>query len=132
IDLIKKQDPNFKDPPPPISPAAVSVLNIRFGSTPDEVITAVGQPERTEKPVTSEEEEGIIFHYDNTLGINVVFSNGKVIMINVFAPQLPGSQTALKPEVAGVEVGASVDALKNTIGHPLPLRPPPTSAPPIS
>jgi len=127
IDLIKKQDPNFKDPPPPISPAAVSVLNIRFGSTPDEVITAVGQPERTEKPVTSEEEEGIIFHYDNTLGINVVFSNGKVIMINVFAPQLPGSQTALKPEVAGVEVGASVDDLKNKIGQPIQVRPDPNS-----
>jgi hypothetical protein len=35
----------------------------------------------------------------------VVFSSGKVIMSNVFALQLPGSQTALKPEVAGVEIG---------------------------
>ena len=113
IDLIKKQDANFKDPPPPISPAAVSVLNIRFGSTPGEVITAVGRPERTESPITSEEDQGIIFHYDNTLGINVVFSSGKAIMINVFTPQLPGSQTALKPEVAGVEIGASIEDLKN-------------------
>jgi predicted Zn-dependent protease len=120
IDLIKRQDPNFRDPPPPISPA--SVLNIRFGSTPDEVITAVGQPERTEKPVTSDGDDGIIFHYDNTLGINVVFSNGKVMMINVFTPQLPGSQGALKPEVAGVEVGASIDDVKNKMGQPIQVR----------
>jgi predicted Zn-dependent protease len=127
IDLIKKQEPEFKDPPPPISPDAVTVLNIRFGSTPDDVIKAVGQPERRENVVTSEEDEGIIFHYDNSLGINVVFSSGKVIMINVFAPQLPNSQNALKPEVAGVEVGTGVDDLKNKIGQPIQVRPDPNS-----
>ena len=122
VDLIKKQDPNFKDPPLPISPAAVNVLNIRCGSTPDEVIKAVGQPERTEKPVTSEEDEGLIFHYDSSLGINVVFSSGKVIMVSVFAPQLPESGY-VTPEVAGVEVGASVADLKNKIGQPVQVRP---------
>jgi predicted Zn-dependent protease/peptidoglycan hydrolase-like protein with peptidoglycan-binding domain len=127
IELIKKHDPNFKDPPAPISPATVNVLNIRFGSTPDEVITAIGQPERTEKPITSEEDEGIIFHYDNTLGINVVFSSGKAMMINVFTPQLPGSQAALKPEVAGVEVGASIDDVKDKMGQPIQVRSDPNS-----
>jgi predicted Zn-dependent protease len=125
VELIKKQDSTFTDPSPPISPAAVSVLNIRFGSTPDEVIAAVGQPERTEKPVTSEEEEGMIFHYDKTLGINVVFSNDKVIMINVFAPLVP--QSAVTPEVAGVEVGTSVNDLKTKIGQPVQVRPVPNS-----
>ena len=127
IDLIKEKDANFKDPPAAISPTALNVLNIRFGSTSDEVIAAVGQPERTEKPITSEEDEGMIFHYDDTLGINVVFSSGKAIMINVFAPQLRGLQTALKPEVAGVEVGASVDVLKNKIGQPIQVRLDPNS-----
>ena len=122
VDLIKKQDPNFKDPPPLISPAAVNVLNIRVGSTPDDVIKAVGQPERTEKPVTSEEDEGLIFHYDSSLGITVVFSNDKVIMVSVFTPQLPESGY-VQPEVAGVEVGASVQDLKNKIGQPLQVRP---------
>jgi predicted Zn-dependent protease len=127
IDLIKKQEPDFKDPPPLISPAAVTVLDIRFGSTPEDVIKAVGQPERTENVVTSEEDEGIIFHYDNSLGINVVFSSGKVIMINVFAAQLPNSQNALKPEVAGIEVGTGVDDLKNKIGQPIQVQPDPNS-----
>jgi hypothetical protein len=86
------------------------------------VITAVGQPERTEKPITSEGDDGIIFHYDNTLGINVVFSSGKVIMINIFTPQLPGSQGGLRPEVAGVEVGASIDDVKNKMGQPIQVR----------
>jgi predicted Zn-dependent protease len=122
VDLIKKQDPNFKDPPPLISPAAVNVLNIRVGSTPDDVIKAVGQPERTEKPVTSEEDEGLIFHYDSSLGITVVFSSGKVIMVSVFTPQIPESGY-VQPEVAGVEVGASVQDLKNKIGQPLQVRP---------
>ena len=122
VDLIKKQDPNFKDPPPLISPAAVNVLNIRVGSTPDDVIKAVGQPERTEKPVTSEEDEGLIFHYDSSLGITVVFSSGKVIMVSVFIPQIPESGY-VQPEVAGVEVGASVQDLKNKIGQPLQVRP---------
>src|SRR5580704_16172065 len=121
-DFIRKQDPNFKDPPPPISSAAVNVLNIQCGSTPDEVIKAVGQPERTEKPVTSEEDEGLIFHYDSSLGITVVFSSGKVMMVSVFTPQLPESGY-VQPEVAGVEVGASVQDLKNKIGQPLQVRP---------
>ncbi|MBV8377224.1 MAG: M48 family metalloprotease [Verrucomicrobia bacterium] len=123
IDLIKKQDSKFKDPPASIPPAAVNVLNIRFGAAPDEVINAIGQPERTERAITSGEDEGIIFHYDDTLGLNVVFSSGKVIMINVFAPQLHDSRTALKPEVAGVEVGASVNDLKNRIGQPIQVQP---------
>ena len=126
IELIKKHDPNFKDPPPPISPEAVNVLNIRFGSTPDEVIAAIGQPERT-KADYLREDEGIIFHYDNTLGINVVFSSGKAMMINVFTPQLPGSQAALKPEVAGVEVGASIDDVKDKMGQPIQVRSDPNS-----
>jgi hypothetical protein len=121
VDLVKKQDPDFKDTPPPISSAAVNVLNIRCGSTPDDVIKAVGQPERTEKPVTSEEDEGLIFHYDSSLGINVVFSSGKVIMVSVFVPQLPDS-AYVTPEVAGVEVGASVADLKNKIGQPVQVR----------
>ena len=122
LDFIRKQDPNFKDPPPPISSAAVNVLNIQCGSTPDEVIKAVGQPERTEKPVTSEEDEGLIFHYDSSLGITVVFSSGKVIMVSVFTPQIQESGY-VQPEVAGVEVGASVQDLKNKIGQPLQVRP---------
>ncbi len=126
MDLIKKQDPNFKDPPPPISSAAVNVLNIQCGSTPDEVIKAVGQPERTEKPVTSEEEQGLIFHYDKSLGINVAFSGGKVIMVNVFVPQIPDSGY-VTPEVAGVEIGASVADLKNKLGQPVQVRPVPNS-----
>jgi predicted Zn-dependent protease len=121
VDLVKKQGPDFKDTPPPISSAAVNVLNIRCGSTPDDVIKAVGQPERTEKPVTSEEDEGLIFHYDSSLGINVVFSSGKVIMVSVFVPQLPDS-AYVTPEVAGVEVGASVADLKNKIGQPVQVR----------
>src|SRR5271157_748115 len=126
VDLIRKQDPNFKDPPLLIPPAAVNVLNIRCGSTPDDVIKAVGQPERTEKPVTSEEDEGLIFHYDSSLGVTVVFSSGKVIMVSVFAPQLPESGY-VQPEVAGVEVGASVQDLKNKFGQPLQVRPVPNS-----
>jgi predicted Zn-dependent protease len=126
VDLIRKQDPNFQDPPPPISSAAVNVLNVRCGSTPDDVIKAVGQPERTEKPVTSEEEEGLIFHYDKSLGINVVFSSGKVIMVNVFVPQVPDSGY-VTPEIAGVEIGASLQDLKNKIGQPLQVRPVPNS-----
>jgi len=127
IELVRKQDPTFKDPPPSISPAAVRILNISLGSTPDDVIKAVGQPERTEKIATSEEDEGLIFHYDKTLGINVVFSSGKVILINVFAPQLHDSETALKPEVAGVELGASFEDIKNKIGPPVQVRPDPNS-----
>jgi predicted Zn-dependent protease len=127
-DLVRKQDPGFKDPPPPISSAEVNVLNVRFGSTSDDVIKAVGQPERTEKPVTSDEEEGLIFYYDKSLGINVVFSSGKVIMVNVFAPQVhdsgPGTPA---PEVAGVEIGASVNDLKAKIGEPVQVRPVPNS-----
>jgi predicted Zn-dependent protease len=122
VDLIRKQDSDFKDPPLPISPAAVNILNIRCGSTPDDVIKAVGQPERTEKPVTSEEEEGLIFHYDRSLGINVVFASSKVIMVSVFSPQLPDSGYVI-PEVAGVEVGASIVDLKHKIGEPLQVRP---------
>ena len=116
IDLVKKQDPTFQDPIPPISSTAVNVLNIRLGSTPDDVIKAVGQPERRLEAVTSTEEQGLIFYYDKTLGINVVFSGGKVIMVNVFAPQLHDSGTALTPEVAGVEIGASVEDLESKIG----------------
>jgi predicted Zn-dependent protease len=126
IDLVKKQDPTFQDPIPPISPAAVNVLNIRLGSTPDDVIRAVGQPERRLEAVTSTQEQGLIFYYDKTLGINVVFSGGKVIMVNVFAPQLH-SETALTPEVAGVEIGASVEDLENKIGQPAQVRPDPSS-----
>ena len=37
-------------------------------------------------------------------------------MVNVFAPQLHDSETALTPEVAGVEIGASVEDLENKIG----------------
>jgi hypothetical protein len=128
VEFIKKQDPDFKDPPAPISTAGVNVLNVRCGSTSDDVIKAVGQPERTEKPVTSEEEEGLIFHYDKSLGINVVFSSGKVIMVNVFAPQVRDAAAGtLAPEVAGVEIGASVEDLKNKIGQPVQVRPVPNS-----
>ena len=125
--LLKQQDPKYNFPPGQISPTAANVLNIRLGSTPEEVKKAVGEPERTEKPVTSDEEEGIIFHYDNTLGMNVVFADGKVIMINVFAPQLLNTQGAPPPEVAGIEVGGHVDDIKDKIGKPIQIRPDPNS-----
>lgn len=123
-ELLKEQNAPSDDAPPPISPTALNVLNIRLGSGPEDVIKAVGNPERTEKAVTSEEDEGAILHYDDTLGLNVVLSNDKVVMIDIFAPQLPGSENALRPELAGIAIGASADELTQKLGQPTQIRPP--------
>jgi predicted Zn-dependent protease len=122
ISLLRQHNQILDDPASGISPTAANPLQIHLGSTIEEVAKAVGRPDRIEKVDTSGGDEGAIYHYDNTLGINVVFTNGKVVLINLFAPLPANQQTAFRPTVAGITVGTEVDDLTKKLGQPVQVR----------
>jgi hypothetical protein len=90
------------------------------------VTKVVGKPDSIETSKTSAQDSGQIFWY-TTLGIGVIFSEGKAVLVSVFAPTV-GDQRFLQPgyvpqpEVAGVAIGRSVDDLRKVLGEPVSVR----------
>ena len=109
----------------PSRPSVTNILGVKLGATPDEVAKVIGKPDRIETSKTSAQDSGQVFWY-TTLGIGVVFSEGKAVWVGVFAPttgdQFRQSGYAPQPEVAGVAIGRSFDDLRKTLGEPVSVR----------
>jgi tetratricopeptide (TPR) repeat protein len=109
----------------PSRPSVTNILGVKLGATPDEVAKVIEKPDRVETGKTSVQDSGLIFWY-TTLGMGVVFSEDKAVLLSVFAPsagdQFRQSDYAPQPEVAGVAIGHSFDDLRKTLGEPVSVR----------
>jgi hypothetical protein len=109
----------------PARPSVTNILGVKLGATPDEVAKVIGKPDRIETSKTSAQDSGQIFWY-TTLGINIVFSEGKAAWVGVFAltagDEFRESGYTPQSEVAGVAVGPSFDDLRKALGEPLSVR----------
>jgi metalloendopeptidase OMA1, mitochondrial len=126
VNLLRQNNETVDDPKG-FSDAVIKVLQVQLGSSTQDVIKAIGQPDRIEQTSTSEGDEGTTYHYDNTLGMSVVFTNGKVVMINLLEPLPANEPAAVMPAVAGIQIGTNVDEMKKKLGEPVQVRVDPTT-----
>jgi predicted Zn-dependent protease len=107
---------------PPVS----SVLGLQLGAQPRKVIDSLGKPERIVQCTTADGSEGVIYWY-YSLGFSCVISEGRVESINLFVqpqPERPAAvaETPPAPELAGVPIGATVNALEDSLGKAAQVR----------
>src|SRR5260370_3721043 len=112
-------------------PSVPSVLGLRLEMASRDVLSTAGEPERIARCVTADGSQGEIYWY-YSLGVACVMSEGRVEAINLFAQAQPQRPTAIgevppAPELAGVPIGATVNALENSLGKNAQIRQAPDS-----